>query len=80
MGQTTHSKDAQPSANPDKNLQNEGEGSRSASRRYDEGAEKAAKDPKHVAEAAEKAKRDLEGPKGPELRDADQKGKNHQHR
>jgi hypothetical protein len=80
MGQTTHSKNADPGANPDKELQNEGEGSRSASRRYDEAAEKAAQDPKHVAEAAEKAKRDLEGPKGAELRDAEKRGKEHQHK
>lgn len=76
MGQRPNSNDPQQ----DKNLQNEGEGSRSASRRYDEGAEKAARDPKHVAEAAEKAKRELEGPKGAELRDAAQQGKDHQHR
>ena len=80
MGQSTSSKDAEQNAKGDKNLQNEGEGSRSASRRYDEGAEKAASDPKHVAEAAEKAKRDLEGPKGAELRDAERKGKDGQHR
>ena len=76
MGETTHSKNPQQ----DKNLQNEGEGSRSASRRYDQGAEKAAQDPKHVAEAAEKAKRELEGPKGDELREADREGAQHQHR
>lgn len=76
MAETTSSNNPQQ----DKNLQNEGEGSRSASRRYDEGAEKAARDPEHVAEAAEKAKRELEGPKGAELREADRQGKDHQHR
>ena len=76
MGESTNSNNTQH----DENLQNEGEGSRSASRRYDEGAEKAARDPKHIAEAAEKAKRELEGPKGTELREADQQGKEHQHR
>jgi hypothetical protein len=80
MGQTTNSTNAQPKAPDDKELQNEGEGSRSAARRYDQGAEKAASDPKHVAEAAEKAKRELEGPEGSKLRDAERQGKDHQHR
>jgi hypothetical protein len=41
---------------------NEGEGSRTAARGYDEKATAAASDKKHVEKAAEDAKRALEGP------------------
>ena len=54
---------------------NEGEGSRSAARRYDAGAERTAKDPKHVEEAAKKAQEALEGPEGDELRAAEARAK-----
>jgi hypothetical protein len=65
-------------ANPE--LQNEGEGSRSATRRYDKGAEQAAKDPEHVKKAAREAAEALEGPEAKALREAEQRGKKHQHR
>lgn len=65
-------------ANPE--LRNEGEGSRSAARRYDKGAEQAAKDPEHVKKAAEDAVEALEGPEAAALREAEQRGKKHQHR
>jgi hypothetical protein len=54
---------------------NEGEGSRSAARRYDASAERAAKDPKHVEEAAKKAQAALEGPEGDDLRAAEARAK-----
>ncbi len=59
----------------DKELQNEGEGSRTGTRRYDEGAEKAARDPKHVAAAAEKARKELDSAEGDELRKAEKLAK-----
>ena len=55
----------EPKKPADPELQNEGEGSRSATRRYDKGAEQAAKDPEHVKKAAEKAAEALAGPRGP---------------
>ncbi len=55
-------------------LKNEGEGSRSAARRYDAGAEKMAKSGK-VDELAKKAERALAGKEGGELRRAEAKGK-----
>ncbi len=61
-------------------MQNEGEGSRSAARRYDAGAERAAKDAKHVEKAAEQAKEALEGPEGDELRRAEEVAKAAKHR
>jgi hypothetical protein len=64
----------------DPELQNEGEGSRSAARRYDQAAQDAAKDPEHVKKAAEAAERALKGPAGKELRAAEERGKKHQHR
>jgi hypothetical protein len=64
----------------DAELRNEGEGSRSAARRYDKGAEHAAKDPEHVKKAAQKAEEALEGPEGKALREAEERGKKHQHR
>jgi hypothetical protein len=63
----------------DPELQNEGEGSRTAARRYDEAATRTAADPKHVKEAADKAKKALDGPEGDELRAAEERGKKHQH-
>jgi hypothetical protein len=64
----------------DPELQNEGEGSRSAARRYDTGATQAAKNPEHVRAAAQAAKKAIEGPEGQKLRDAEARGKKHQHR
>jgi len=78
MPEATDQKKAQHPP-PDPELQNEGEGSRSAANRYDEGATHTAADPKHVKEAAEKARRALEGPEGKELREAEERGKKHQH-
>lgn len=66
--------------NADPELQNEGEGSRTGTRRYDEGAEKAAKDPAHVKKAAQAAADALEGPEGKALREAEERGKKHEHR
>ncbi len=64
----------------DPELQNEGEGSRSGARRYDKGAEDAAKNPEHVKTAAEAAKKALEGPEGEALRKAEEQGKQHKHK
>ncbi len=64
----------------DPELQNEGEGSRSGARRYDQGAEKAAKDPEHVKKAAQAAEKALKGPEGEELRKAEERGKKHEHK
>ena len=69
---------AQPKKN-DPELQNEGEGSRSAARRYDKGAEKTAKDPAHVKKAADAAEEALEGPEGKELREAEERAKKNEH-
>jgi len=59
--------------------QNEGEGSRSAARRYDRDVERAAKDERHVESAAKNAEEALEGPEGDELRKAEERGKRAQH-
>jgi hypothetical protein len=69
-----------PIKTKDPQLENEGEGSRSASRRYDAGAEHAASNPKHVEEAAKRAQEALEGVEGPELREAEQRGRRASHR
>jgi hypothetical protein len=63
----------------DPELQNEGEGSRTAARRYDQGAEETAKHPDQVKKAAEAAKKALEGPEGEELRKAEAQAKKAQH-
>ena len=55
------------------------EACRSATRRYDKGAEQAAKNPEHVKKAAEKAAEALQGPEGQALREAEERGKKHQH-
>jgi hypothetical protein len=62
----------------DPELQNESEGSRTAGRRYDEAATRTASDPKHVKEAADRAKEALDGPEGEELRAAEERGKKHE--
>jgi hypothetical protein len=59
---------------------NEGEGSRSGARAYDAAATKAAQDPARVKKLADDAKQALEGPEGQKLREAEQRGKSHQHR
>ena len=58
----------------DPEMQNEGEGSRTAARRYDAGAEKMAKSGK-VDELAKKAEKALEGEEGEELKRAEQEAK-----
>ncbi len=63
----------EPPADPE--LQNEGEGSRSAARRYDQGAAAKAKDPDEVKKAAEAARKALEGKEGDELREAEARAK-----
>lgn len=68
------------SAPRDPELQNEGEGSRSAGRRYDDGAEHAASNPKRVDELAKKAEKALDGAEGRELRKAEERGKKAAHR
>ncbi len=71
MGQ--HVDGSKPS---DPEQQNEGEGSRSAARRYDANAERAAKDTKKVQKLAEKAKQAVDdSEEGEELRQAEEKGK-----
>lgn len=63
----------------DPELRNEGEGSRSAARRYDAAAEAEAKQPGRVKELAEKAKKAIEGPEDEELREAEQRAKRDEH-
>jgi hypothetical protein len=60
----------------DLGLENEGEGSRSAARRYGEATRKFVEAGK-VDEAAEKAKKALEGPEKEELKKAEEEGKRH---
>jgi hypothetical protein len=64
--------EATPAA-PAPEMQNEGEGSRTAARRYDAGAEKMAKSGK-VEELARKAKEALDGPEAEELERAVKQG------
>jgi hypothetical protein len=61
-------------------LQNEGEGSRSAARRYDAAAERAAKDPAQTEKLAKDAEKALAGPDAASLREAAQRGKAGKHR
>jgi hypothetical protein len=67
----------QPQDDPE--LQNEGEGSRSAARRYDGNAERVAANPARVEELANKAKEAIDGPDAQGLRDAEERGKKAQH-
>jgi hypothetical protein len=53
---------------------NQGEGDKESARKYNEATEKFAKSGK-VDEAARQARRDVEGPKGAELADAERAGK-----
>lgn len=64
----------------DPELQNEGEGSRTATRRYDEGVEREGKDEKRVEQLAKEAEEALDGPEGEELRKAEERGKRHEHK
>ena len=68
--------DAKQAADPE--LQNEGEGSRSAARRYDAAVERM--DPKRIEELAKKAEQALQGPEGDDLRKAEERGKRAIHR
>jgi hypothetical protein len=65
---------------PDPELKNEGEGSSTATRRYDANAESAAKDKKKTEQLAQAAKKALEGPDGADLRKAEERGKRGEHR
>jgi hypothetical protein len=68
-------KDAKPTTEQDRQTtENEGEGSRSAARRYNEGVEEYVKSGR-VEEAAEKAEDAVDGPEGEELRRAEEEGK-----
>jgi hypothetical protein len=64
----------------DPELQNEGEGSRTATRRYDSNAERAAKDGKTVERLGKEAKEALQGPEGEALRKAEERAKRGEHR
>ncbi len=55
---------------------NQGEGNRGAAEAYNEGARQFVESGR-VEEQAQKARRDLEGEKGDELRRAEQEGKSH---
>ncbi len=61
-------------------VKNDGEGSRSAARRYDAGAERAAKDKEQTRKLATEAEQALKGPEGDALRAAEQSGKAAKHR
>ena len=56
---------------------NEGEGNRTAARRYEAGVRRTLKWG-HVDEAAHRAAKALDGPEGKELREAEAKAKRHQ--
>ncbi len=64
----------------DPELKNEGEGSRTAARRYDEGVERAGKDKKRVEQLAKEAQEALDGAEGEALRKAEEQGKRHEHK
>lgn len=64
----------------DPELQNEGEGSRSAARRYDAGAEQAAKDKERTKKLAVAAEQALKGHEGDALQKAEQEAKAGKHR
>jgi hypothetical protein len=58
---------------------NEGEGSRSAARRYDAHAQRFARDEAKVEQLGEEAEEALDSPEGDELRRADEQGRRGQH-
>jgi hypothetical protein len=64
----------------DPELQNEGEGSRSAARRYDAGAERAAGDKEKTDKLAKEAQQALSGPEKQSLLAAEKHGKKAKHR
>lgn len=68
---------AQDQGRPDAqaNQPNEGEGSRTAARRYNKGVEKTVKSGK-VADGARKAREAVDGPEAEELKRAEEQGKN----
>jgi hypothetical protein len=76
----TETTQATTQASGDPELRTEGEGSRTAARRYDEHVESAAKDEEHVEELAGEAEKALEGPEGNELRQADERGNRSEHK
>ncbi len=59
---------------------NEGEGSRTAARSYNEQVAATARDATRVKKAAEEAKKAVEGPEGKALREAEERGKRSEHR
>ncbi len=65
---------------PEAELQNEGEGSRTATRRYDAGAERSASDKERTEQLAAEAAKALDGPEGPKLKEAEARGKRSKHR
>jgi hypothetical protein len=73
-------KEKSKTAPPDPELRNEGEGSRSAARRYDDAVGNAMSDPKRVDELAKKAEAALDSPEGKELKKAEERGKKGSHR
>lgn len=77
MPNTPKSSEPQPT---DPELHNEGEGSRTATRRYDANAESFAKDGKKVEKLAQEAKEALDGLEGQGLRKADEQAKRGEHR
>jgi hypothetical protein len=68
-----------PKSKKDSELQNEGEGSRSAARRYDTAAEHAAKDVEQVQKLAQAAEKALSGAEGKRLREAEEHAKRGPH-
>ena len=80
MHGSTSMPEQKPQMDPETGLPNEGEGSRSAARAYDEKVTRAVRDAQHIKEAAEKAAKALEGDEAEELRKAEEKGKRAEHR
>lgn len=69
-----HSKDEKSAAQ--KGLENEGEGNKTAARRYDDATQKFVESGK-VEPAAREAKKAIDGPEGDELRRAEKEAKGH---
>jgi len=64
---------------PAPSQKNEGEGSRTAARKYDAGATRAAANPERVEELAKAAEKAVDGAEGKELRAAEERGKRGEH-
>ena len=79
MANNPASTESNNQAKRDPELQNEGEGSRSAARRYDTEAERAAKDPREVEKLAKKAAQALDGKEGKTLKKAEERGRRAEH-